>query len=197
MHRTGNFSTDPTASSLIAILVACLMQALASTADAAPAADRWLLVDSQALTLTVMHGERPQMTLHNIAIGRYGTSTDRRRVDNTTPLGRYRISSIRRDDNFRHYIGLDYPGAEQAQRAHREGVISQRELQAIIAAHRVGGRPPQGTALGGHIGIHGLGRADPGVHETMNWTRGCIALTDSQVDALLVWVRIGMTVEIR
>jgi L,D-peptidoglycan transpeptidase YkuD (ErfK/YbiS/YcfS/YnhG family) len=31
----------------------------------------------------------------------------------------------------------------------------------------------------------------------MNWTRGCVALTDEQIDALLSWVRIGMTVEIR
>lgn len=197
MPRTTYFCADPSGFSLAAMLCACLLLTLAQAAGADPATGRWLRVDSQALTLSVMQGERPQMTLHNIAIGRYGTSADKRRADNTTPLGRFRITSISRDGNFRLFIRLDYPGVEQAQRAHHEDAISQHELQAILAAHRAGEQPPQNTALGGHIGIHGLGRADPGVHETMNWTRGCIALTDDQVDALQAWVWIGMTVEIR
>jgi len=159
--------------------------------------DRWLLVDTEALTLTVMQGDWPQLTLHNLAIGRYGTSETRRRGDHTTPLGRFRISGIDRDAAFHRFLQLDYPDVGRADQAHREGVISDAEHRAILIAHRRGATPPQGTALGGQIGIHGLGPADPDLHRAMNWTRGCIALTDEQVDTLLNWVHLGMRVEVR
>jgi murein L,D-transpeptidase YafK len=178
-------------------LAVCLVPAPTPAADAGPQNEPWLLVDSGNLTLTVMHDDRPRMTLHNIAIGRYGTSLDKRRGDKKTPLGHFRITEIRRETSFHRFIALDYPGIEHAEKGHREGVISQHELQAILRAHRLGKAPPQHTALGGNIGIHGLGLGDLRLHETMNWTRGCVALTDEQVDALLSWARVGMTVEIR
>jgi murein L,D-transpeptidase YafK len=179
------------------LLFACPLPPQISAAGAGPQSEPWLLVDTGKLTLTVMQHNRPSMTLHNIAIGRYGTSVDKRRGDNKTPLGRFRITRIHRETDFHRFIGLDYPGIEHAEKGHQEGVISQRELQAILSAHRRGTPPPQHTALGGNIGIHGLGRGDPQLHETMNWTRGCVALTDEQMDALLSWARIDMTVEIR
>jgi murein L,D-transpeptidase YafK len=182
---------------LACILFLCLLPTLSSAAYAGSDEEPWLLVDTEALTLTVMRGEQPRLTLHNIAVGRYGTSLDKQRGDNTTPLGRFHVAWIQRDSGFHRFIGLDYPDVERAEKAYREGVISQRERQAIIVAHRRGKRPPQDTALGGQIGIHGLGQADPQLHESMNWTRGCVAVTDRQVDALLPWVRVGMTVEIR
>jgi murein L,D-transpeptidase YafK len=158
---------------------------------------RWLLIDTDRLTLQVMEAGQAQLTLQNIAIGRFGTSVDKRRADNTTPLGRYRITKIETDSAFHRFIGLDYPGIEQAETAYREGAIGQRAHQAILRAHREGLAPPQDTALGGHIGIHGLGQGDARWHETLNWTRGCIALTNDQIDTLMSWVRAGMMVEIR
>ncbi|MGB5254552.1 MAG: L,D-transpeptidase [Sedimenticolaceae bacterium] len=158
---------------------------------------RWLLIDTGKLTLQVMQAGQAELTLQNIAIGRFGTSADKRRADNTTPLGRYRITKIEADSAFHRFIGLDYPGIEQAEAAYREGAIGKPEYQAILRAHREGLAPPQNTALGGHIGIHGLGQGDPRWHETLNWTRGCIALTNDQIDTLMSWVRAGMIVEIR
>ena len=179
-----------------AALIAGLLLVLAATTAAADA-QRWLLVDTQALTLTVMDGEWPQLTLHNLAMGRYGTSRAKRRGDRTTPLGRFRITRIERDSAFHRFIRLNYPDVERADQAYREGLIGDAERQAILAAHRRDAAPPQNTALGGHIGIHGLGRGDPRLHRTMNWTKGCIALTDEQIDTLLTWVHVGMLVEIR
>jgi hypothetical protein len=179
------------------LLVLGLCTGCPSAADEGTEEAPWLLVDTEALTLKVMQGERPKMTLHNIAIGRYGTSPEKRRGDNSTPLGRFRVAWIRRDSDFHRFIGLDYPDIERAEKAHREGVIDERTLQTILAAHRRGKRPPQNTVLGGQIGIHGLGQGDPRLHERMNWTRGCVALTDRQVDSLLPWAHIGTMVEIR
>jgi hypothetical protein len=114
-----------------------------------------------------------------------------------TPLGRFRITRIERDTGFHRFVGLSYPDAERAHIGRRQDDVSEQELQAILAAHRRGKAPPQNTALGGRIGIHGLGKADPRLHETMNWTRGCVALTNRQIDSLLPWLHIGMTVVIR
>ena len=175
---------------LLALLVS-LLPAFAG------AAQPWLLVDTEVLTLTVMQDQQPQLTLHNLAIGRYGATAEKYRGDNMTPLGRFRITHIERDTAFHRFVGLSYPDAERANSGRRQGAVSEPELQAILAAHRHKKAPPQNTALGGRIGIHGLGKADPRLHEAMNWTRGCVALTNRQIDSLLPWLHIGMTVEIR
>ncbi len=160
-------------------------------------AQRWVLVDTDALTLTVMDDERPLLTLHDVSIGRYGASRDKRRGDNTTPLGRFRITRIDRQAEFHRFIGLSYPDPARARAALRDGIIDADQHRAIVAAHQRREAPPQNTPLGGHIGIHGLGRADPELHQAMNWTKGCVALTDAQVDTLLLWVDVGMMVEVR
>jgi len=197
MYRTNPPSADAVLPLQVLLLCACCLLGSAAPTAAGGHAGRWLLIDTERLTLTVMVDERPQMTLHDIAIGRFGARRDKRHGDNTTPQGRFKINDIRPDRRFHRFIGLDYPGVEQAERARQSGVIGEHEFQAIAAAHRRGQAPPQNTALGGHIGIHGLGQGDRAVHEMLNWTRGCVALTDDQIDTLLRWVGVGMTVEIR
>ena len=181
----------------IASLLVVISLGAASLGYADSREDRWVLVDSNTLTLTVMQAGRPQMTLHNVAVGRYGTSAEKRRGDNRTPLGRFRVTGIERDTGFHRFIRLSYPDADRARAARQRGDISQDQLHAILTAHRRGQLPPQDTVLGGHVGIHGVGRGDPDLHEVMNWTKGCVALTDRQIDSLLPWIRIGTTVEIR
>ena len=164
---------------------------------AATEGSRWVLVDTGSATLTVFVGGEPRLVLRDIAIGRYGTSADKRRGDGTTPTGRFRIRAIHRDSRFHRFIALDYPDLPRALRARQQGLVDQRQWHAIAAAHARSALPPQHTPLGGHIGIHGLGRGDPEVHASFNWTLGCVALTDAQVDALLDWVAVGTLVDIR
>ena len=60
------------------------------------------------------------------------------------------------------------------------------------------GRPPsQNTSLGGQLGIHGVGRGDMKVHESVNWTEGCIAVTNEQLQELAKWVAVGTRVVVR
>jgi hypothetical protein len=159
--------------------------------------DRWVLVDTGAATLSVMQGGQPHLVLNDIAIGRYGASVDRLRGDNTTPLGRFRVTAIRNDSRFHRFVALDYPDLPRAMRAWQQGLIERQDWDAIVIAHAHGRPPPQDTRLGGHIGIHGLGRADSRMHRLFHWTRGCVALTDAQIDRLLDWLEVGMVVEIR
>ncbi|GAB4356370.1 MAG: L,D-transpeptidase family protein [Gammaproteobacteria bacterium] len=156
----------------------------------------WLSVDTAAATLTVMQAGQPTQRYENISIGRNGTSTSKRRRDNRTPLGEYRVTHITRNSEFGIFIGIDYPNLRDAERGLKSGLIDQGTYRAIRRAIRAGRRPPQETALGGYIGIHGIGRGDPGVHDAFNWTNGCIALTNEQMADLAARVEPGMRVVI-
>lgn len=147
--------------------------------------------------LIVYVGASPVERFEGISIGRGGASASRRRGDGSTPTGRYRVSWINDDSPFRRFFGLNYPNREQAERAYRDRRIGTSERDAILQALRTGTAPPANTVLGGRIGIHGLGRGDPAIHARFNWTRGCIALTNRQIDQLGRWVRRGTPVVIR
>lgn len=172
------------------LLVATLHPLMASE-------EPWVLIDTQARTLTVMKGEERTLVFADISIGRYGATLSKQRGDHKTPLGDFRVAWIRQDSPFHRFIGLDYPSLEYARRAHGEGRLSEKEWKAIKRAITKGLLPPQNTALGGRIGLHGLGKGDPKVHQDFNWTNGCIALTNAQIDQLLTWVGKGTRVSIR
>ena len=155
-----------------------------------------VLIDTKALTLKVMQGDRETLTFSNIAIGRYGADTDRRRGDNTTPLGHFTIGWITEDTSFHRFFGFRYPSQEYAERAFLAGHLDKKTWNAIRQAFASGRLPPQNTVLGGNLGIHGIGKGDIHVHKQYNWTNGCVALTNEQIDRLTKWISIGTSVEI-
>jgi len=156
-----------------------------------------ILVDTQNARLQVFDGNKSTVTLENIAIGRYGVTAAKRLGDGKTPLGSFRVSWIKKDERFHYFIGLDYPDREAADRGLAVGLISAGQHRQIEFALKQGKLPPQNTPLGGYIGLHGIGQGNPEVHRDFNWTRGCVAVTDQQVDVLLQWLVIGTPVEIR
>ena len=158
----------------------------------------WLLVDTKADALIVMNGDRPVESFRQIALGSSGAGIKFKRGDNKTPLGVFRVGWINDHSRFKTFIGLDYPNPDYAERALRERRIDALTYERIRAAWSKGRTPPQDTPLGGQIGIHGVGAGNPGVHSAgINWTSGCIALDNRQIDALMPWVKVGMRVEIR
>lgn len=154
----------------------------------------WLQVDTQALVLRVMRGQQPIKTYEDIAIGRFGTTADKRHLDGKTQLGEFHISRIKSTSPYRRFFGFDYPRLDQAERALERGDLPLDQFKAIHSAVRAHRTPPQNTALGGHLGIHGIGAGDPKVHASYNWTKGCIALTNAQIDELAQWVHLGVRV---
>jgi murein L,D-transpeptidase YafK len=161
------------------------------------AASIHIFIDTGHETLSVMRGDTVIRTFEDIAIGRYGKTYFKQRGDNKTPLGSYRIGWINRESRYYIFLGLTYPDLPAADRALQEGRIDASQWLAVRDAHRAGETPSQDTPLGGFIGIHGLGRGDLEVHQQYNWTNGCIALTNEQLDELLRYARIGTRVEIR
>jgi murein L,D-transpeptidase YafK len=156
-----------------------------------------VMVDTDSRLLQVLRGSRVVATFEDIAIGRYGKSYFRRKGDNKTPLGKFRIGWITTRTRYHLFLGLTFPDLEAADRALQDGRIDEAQWQAIRRASVAGKNPPQNTPLGGNIGIHGIGAGDAGVHEQYNWTNGCVALTNAQIDRLARWVRVGTPVEIR
>jgi len=157
----------------------------------------WILIDTGERTLSVMDGERVVRAYHQISIGRGGVTRDKAVGDNKTPLGTYRISRIRGDTLFHRFFVLDYPSRADAERAYASDRIDSANLERILGAHERGQEPPASTPLGGNIGIHGIGEGDPRIHDDYNWTDGCVALTNEQIDDLSRWIRVGMKVVIR
>ena len=157
----------------------------------------WVLVDTKAKTLDVLKGEQTVDSFENIAIGRRGAGFKEQRGDDVTPLGTYKIGWINRQSHFGLFFGFDYPSLENAQRALNDGLISRKAFKRILRAHQDNRVPPQNTALGGQIGIHGLGNADLTVHKEFDWTHGCIALTNPQVRRLYKWINTGTLVKVK
>ena len=157
----------------------------------------WLLVDTQKLSMEVKKGDKTITVMKNIAIGRNGAGEKTRRGDDITPLGNYRIGWINEKSTFRKFFGLTYPSKEDADSALKQGKIDSYTHDAIARAHLSGQVPPQDTDLGGQIGIHGLGGASLSFHKSMNWTRGCIALTNDQIDQLSQWIEKGTVVKVK
>jgi hypothetical protein len=178
-------------------LVGLLLCGLAWAQADIASPDLWLLVDTRTQTLSIQRGDEVIQTFPGIAIGRFGTTEAKRTLDGKTPLGEFRITRIAERTSFHRFFGLDYPNLTHAQAGLETGRISRAEFAAIRAALKQGATPPQLTALGGFIGIHGLGDGDPVVHEDFNWTNGCVALTNEQMDDLAQWVYEGMRVIIR
>lgn len=99
-----------------------------------------------------------------------------RRGDRKTPEGWY-LTADKPASAYYHALWLYYPNAEDARRGLAAGRITAAEHDAIVSAARRGALPPQDTALGGQLLIHGGGAI-------VDWTLGCVALADADIDAL-------------
>ncbi|MFQ5643297.1 MAG: murein L,D-transpeptidase family protein [Thiogranum sp.] len=179
----------------------CALVLLSSLGDRRHAlageSDTWILIDIDRMSLSVMQGDTVVQTYSNISIGRGGATLEKKRGDGKTPLGEFHIVRITSDTPFHRFFGFDYPDLERVERARQAGTIGPARYAAIRKAIQSQRVPPQETVLGGYIGIHGVGAGNVAVHEDFNWTNGCIALTNAQIDELAGQVRMGTKVIIR
>ncbi len=161
------------------------------------AQDIWVLVETEPRMLKVMQGNEELDVFPRVAIGRHGADFEKAHGDKKTPLGEYRIGWVNENSKFHRFLGLTYPNIDNAKRAYRNGLIGEETVRSIMRAEMEEGVPPQNTPLGGQIGIHGLGSADREIHQAFDWTSGCIALTNEEIDRLSKWVKKGTVVVIR
>ena len=177
---------------------------LVAACTSAPAAwaqqDTWLEVDTRQQQVIVRDANDEIVArFDNISIGRGGVSELHWRGDNSTPRGEYKVTAIFPGSRYGIFIALNYPTLRHADLALQQGKgkFRPRDRIAIERAEHAGKQPPISTPLGGNIGIHGLGNSSLLVHQQTNWTRGCVALTNEQIGALVHFVEPGTTVKIR
>ena len=133
-----------------------------------------ILVEKSARRMTVWQKDGPPRSF-GIALGFSPDGDKSREGDGRTPEGVFRIDRLNRQSKYHLSLGIDYP-----QKHHRE------------AARRAGHSP------GGDIMIHGQPNQIPeGFKVKGDWTAGCIAVTNPEIEEIFAQAAIGIEVEIR
>ena len=140
-----------------------------------PQADK-ILVEKGARRLTLLSRGRKLKEYH-ITLGFSPIGPKEREGDGRTPEGIYTIDFHKPDSAFHRALHLSYPSAEDNARAAEAGV-----------------------SPGGDIMIHGLpnsfGELGGSAHQLRDWTVGCIAVTDLEIDEIYSSVNDGTPIEI-
>ncbi|MEX0372591.1 L,D-transpeptidase family protein [Spiribacter roseus] len=176
------------------LLVFGLVTCSAAGASSAPHSGIWVHVDTRDGITEIRRGDESILRLEEIAFGRGGVSDLHLNGDGTTPRGEYRITHFNQESRFHRFIGINYPTLRHLDRARARGRISDEAYWDTLDAGLRMGRFPQDGPLGGHIGFHGIGNGDHRVHQAFNWTQGCVAMTNAQIETLMDWVRVGTPV---
>ena len=137
-----------------------------------------IVIHKKERTLALTDGGAPVFACR-IALGRAPEGPKQREGDGRTPEGSYFICLVKEAGKYGRSLGISYPGPADAQAAFREGRIDRRTLDNICAAHNENRRPPWGSPMGGEVYIHEGGSSS-------DWTQGCIALDEKDMDVLFL-----------
>src|SRR5580700_699040 len=155
-------------------LLACLCRAddqLPSNARV----DKVLVLKKERTLELLDHGK--VLKKYKVALGGAPVGPKTRQGDHKTPEGTYVVDRRNAHSAYYRALHLSYPNAEDRARARKSGL------------------PP-----GGDIMIHGLPNGMGWIgnaHRQRDWTDGCIAVTDKEIDEIWQLVPDGTMVEIR
>jgi murein L,D-transpeptidase YafK len=127
---------------------------------------------------------------YKVGLGLNPVPDKKREGDHATPEGDFYVFTKNDKSAFYLSLGVSYPNAKDAERGLRDGLISRAQHDAIIKAIKQKAAPPQNTALGGDIYIHGNGASS-------DWTWGCVALENEDIRELFDVVPVGTAVSIK
>lgn len=154
-----------------------------------------LVIKKSAHMMTIYKEGKPVKNYRAV----FGVNPDGDKVrqgDNRTPEGVFYITDKERlgDHPYlgKKWFGISYPDVSHAERALNQSLINVDQYRAIVSANNEKAMPPQNTGLGGWIGIHG-GREDL-TEQGINWTEGCIAMLDKDLEELYSLVTPGTKV---
>jgi len=160
----------------ICLATALLLPSIAGAAQGAPVQADHVVITKSERTLTLYAGERRLATFW-VSIGREPVGQKECRGDNRTPEGRYYVAGRKQNSDFHRALRISYPSQADVERAREKGCDP-----------------------GGDIMIHGL-RQDWGrksrLHLLRDWTKGCVAVTNEEIERIWQMVSDGVAVEIR
>jgi murein L,D-transpeptidase YafK len=126
-----------------------------------------------------------------IALGQQPRFAKERQGDSRTPVGQYYVSERKAESAFHRFLGLSYPNVDDAERGYQHRLIDANEWADIFFANLRGDAPPWYTSLGGRVGIHGYGGRP---YLPVDWTEGCIAVSDDEIEFIFDRVPVGTPV---
>jgi murein L,D-transpeptidase YafK len=153
-----------------------------------------LVVSKSARLIQLFEHAKPaktaneQLACWKVGLGFQPVGHKTREGDGKTPEGWYRTSD-KPQSNFYGAIAIHYPNTSDAQMANTEGRIDKATFSSIRFANEKGTKPPQTSPLGGEILVHGGGSSS-------DWTLGCIAMEDAELDLLRAALPKNKAVEI-
>ena len=161
-------------------MLAMLLIGMLAFKDSVPSAqaakaDHVLVLKSQR-TLTLL-SQGKVMRTYKVALGGTPVGAKEQQGDHKTPEGHYLLDRRNSKSRFYKSIHVSYPNEQDQQRAAKNG-----------------------TSAGGDIMIHGLPNGFGwlgATHRARDWTDGCIAVTDSEMDEIWELVPVGTSIEIR
>ncbi len=132
-------------------------------------------VDKSENKMYLFEGENIVKEYH-VAFGANPQGHKQQEGDEKTPEGIYTLDYKKEDSSFYRAMHISYPNEADVSRAKKLGV-----------------------SPGGFIMVHGqkngLGWLSS-ISQNFNWTNGCIALTNSEMDEFLELVNVGTPIEI-
>ncbi len=134
-----------------------------------------ILVEKSAHRLTLFQRGRVART-YLVALGQRPVGDKVRRGDMRTPEGRFTIEARNPQSKFHRALRISYPDAAHRERARRLGV-----------------------SPGGDIMIHGLPPRQAWVgaaHRDFDWTEGCIAVTNEEIEEMWDAIPVGTPIHI-
>jgi murein L,D-transpeptidase YafK len=169
--------------------------------ERAYSADRYHVeVNKTRRTLTLSNTAGRVVKEFKVALGRGGLGHKKARGDGITPLGSYIVVGFNEKSDFHYFIRLNYPNNNDALAAYRNNSITFEQLQNILHDNFSGETPLQNTVLGGAIGLHGIGNETDEkllMHSRLDWTQGCIALKNDEIEQLRPFLTLGVHVVIK
>jgi len=136
----------------------------------------YLVLEKSNRRLMIFSSDTP-IKEYAVALGREPIGPKQFEGDGKTPEGRYLIDRRKADSSFHLALHVSYPNAQDEQ----------------FAASRA--RSP-GSAIMIHGIRNGLGFLGP-LHRLRDWTDGCVAVTNAEIEELWRAVPDGTAIEIR
>lgn len=174
MRRTGIISTFLAGLALTAIQGGAAISGTQTSYLMSAKADRVVVLKTER-KLILMQDDMV-LRVYRVALGRYPRGPKRQEGDARTPEGAYTLDFKLRDSEFYRAIRVSYPN----------------ERDITYARER-------GLDPGGKIMIHGLPNSvEPQRvgHPLIDWTQGCIAVTNGEMDEIWSMVDPGTPIEI-
>jgi murein L,D-transpeptidase YafK len=148
-----------------------------------------IIVEKKKRNLKLYDGKKLVKT-YKISLGAVPVGDKEIEGDGKTPEGEFYVFTKNDKSAFFLSLGVSYPNKEDAERGLKQNLIKQTERDEIFRAIDAKEMPLQKTKLGGEIYIHGGGcNAD--------WTQGCMALENEEMQELFDVISVGTTVLIK